>query len=207
MSDIINCITYGCTPGKFVLALLDLLVPVLLDIVIIGLLFDKFMDWREKSQWKHATWVLYARLIKLQDNLLQVLVPDSQRDTTVKTIRSGDTEVDTLFEWHEPNPNFELIEQELVGYLDAYEDLIRDRVSLERNNLNLVIQAHGNHIDGQLFGLILDLDTSMTRFQSIASLDKRSGNQHLSEVAFSLIKDTANLRDWILQRKEIEVVD
>lgn len=209
MTHIIHCLSSGCCLQEILLSVLDVIGPIVLEILIISILFDRIVRMREQQKWKPAQSVLFARLIRLQDSLLLDLVPDTQRKAVVHAVRCGDITVDTLFDWLEPNPDLKMIRRDLDNYVDSQREFLAETASMGRNNLNQVIQAHASHIEPELFGLLLDVDTWAARLQATASLPgvSKDSTEDLAQMTIELIRSTLRLRDWVFHRRDIVMLD
>ncbi len=209
MSNLMCCLLSGCSMRQIISLVLDLMAPIALEILFISILFGWIVKMLERRRWEPATRILYARVIRLQDSLLLDLIPDSQRRVGVHTVRCGDIAVDTLFEWSEPSPDLEMVHRQLGDYVTRCRNLLVERLPIQRNDLNHVIQAHASHMGPELFRLLLDVDTSAARLQRISSLWTRAENDadELTDETFRLIQNTLRLREWLFERDEVVVQD
>ena len=206
MSALIQCIlSMNCSGFQIINLVLDIMAPIVLEIIFIGLVFDHLIDIREKRRWSLAKFILFSRLIRIQDELLLDLVPATERKASLTNIKCGPIVVDMLFDWKQHSPDFVSLRKSLTPYIDLRSMFLISKISTEREKINQILQAHSAHIEPELFGILLEIDSNLSRAETIGSFTDHN-EVEFADAIYTIILAVVNLRKWLLQSKEIILV-
>ena len=205
MSALIKCLfVSACSGSDIFYLLLDVVAPIILEIIIIGLLFDRIMDFRERKKWSLAKFILLSRLLRIQDELLLNLVPSEKRKASLTTINCGPIAVDTLFEWAEDHPNLMEVRQALGPYINMRLVFLSSKIVSKREQINEIIQAHSVHIEPELFGILLEMDSDLSQAETISSFSDTENSAEIIEAVYAIILSALKLQEWLIESKEIK---
>jgi hypothetical protein len=205
MSALIKCLfVSACSGSDIFYLLLDVVAPIILEIIIIGLLFDRIMDFRERKKWSLAKYILLSRLLRIQDELLLNLVPSEKRKASLTTINCGPIAVDMLFEWAEDHPNLMEVRQALDPYINMRLVFLSSKIVSKREQINEIIQAHSVHIEPELFGILLEMDSDLSQAETISSFSDTENSAVIIEAVYAIILSALKLQAWLIESKEIK---
>lgn len=204
MSALFKCLfVSACSTSNILYLLLDVLAPIVLEIIIIGLLFDRLMDLRERKKWALAKYILLSRLLRIQDELLLDLVPSEKRKASLTTITCGPIAVDLLFDWLEDHPSLIEVRQALDSYINMRLVFLSSKIVHKREQINEIIQAHSVHIEPELFGILLEIDTDMSQAETIRSFSGTENSSEFIDAVYVIIVSVLKLQKWLVESKEI----
>lgn len=205
MSNLIKCLFVStCSGSDIFYLLLDVIAPIALEIIIIGLLFDRLMDFRERKKWLLAKYVLLSRLVRIQDELLLNLVPSEKRMASLTTINCGPIAVDLLFKWAENHPNLLELRQALRPYINMRLGFLNSKITSKREQINEIIQAHSIHMEPELFGILLEIDADLAQAETIVSFSDMGNSEEFIEAVYAIILSAIKLQEWLIESKEIK---
>ena len=164
MSILINCLSScTCSAYTLLLTILDIVGPIILEVAGIGLFIDYLLKRREEKKWGPAKARLYARLIKLKDEILLKIIPSEVRQIKIRKYHINDIELETLFDWKElGEANLANV---ILEYYKIFQPTILKGLQEYLNDLNILLDTSNNLLDHRVFTLLLDLEKNIKENQ------------------------------------------
>lgn len=172
MSKIIKCIFQYecCTVSSFFWDLLDIISPIILEIIIISILFNAIINYKEKLKWKPVVSALYTRLIKFQDDILMELIPITYRSSDIKIIKIDNLETETLFNWKEKNNNIETIAADFLKLKDYETEIFKKKIISYKNLIKSIFKSEVIYLSPKIIKSIIEIENSINSFEIIINL-------------------------------------
>jgi hypothetical protein len=189
MTDLLRCLFHWCGCNHLGVLLLDIVGPVILDVVVIGFVFDQLLKYRERRRWRPAKRVLQARLAKLQDEIRLELVPTEFKRPEVREAHFGGMRITLLFQWRSSEMESDHILAALDNYLRIKRETVHSTMVEMRFQVNQIITAHASHLEPQQWNWLLRIDSGSSDLAAATATGKRleENGKMAASVAKSLI--------------------